>query len=64
MCLRDPLDDLPPASREKLLDTLQSTLDVSPASVENILRASEPFWNSLEEQAVWSTRGEASSACR
>lgn len=44
----DVLDELPPATREELIAMLEATLNVTPAAAENILRASEPFWNALE----------------
>jgi len=45
----DVLDDLPDASRAYLVDALHAVLGVDERSAEVILRASEPFWNALEE---------------
>lgn len=45
----DVLDELPPASRSELVVMLQTTLQVTTQSAENILRSSEPFWNALED---------------
>ena len=45
----DVLDDLPPSSRQYLLETLQTTLGVNKKAAEKILRASEPFWNAMED---------------
>jgi len=44
----DPLDDLPPESRLELVAAVQEAWKVDPAGAEDILRASEPFWNTLE----------------
>ena len=46
----DPLDDLPPESRTEVVAAVQSAWDVDRAGAEDILRASEPFWNVLEAQ--------------
>lgn len=45
----DPLDDLPDESRAELLGAVQSIWDVDQVGAESILRASEPFWNELED---------------
>ena len=45
----DVLDDLPPSSRRYLTETLQTTLGVKKRAAEKILRASEPFWNAMED---------------
>jgi len=45
----DVLDDLPAESRAELLAALRTALDVGDDAAEVILRASEPFWNALED---------------
>jgi hypothetical protein len=45
----DPLDDLPPESRTEVVAAVQAAWRVDTAAAEDILRASEPFWNTLEE---------------
>jgi hypothetical protein len=44
----DPLDDLPPTSRTAVVDAVCAAWEVDVAGAEEILRASEPFWNVLE----------------
>lgn len=46
----DPLEDLPPESRAEVVAAVQAAWHVDAASAEDILRASEPFWNTLEDQ--------------
>ena len=43
------MDDLPPSSRQELIAAVQGTLGVTTEAAETILRASEPFWNALED---------------
>jgi hypothetical protein len=45
----DVLDDLPPGSRRELIAAIQDALGVTAEVGEAILRASEPFWNVLED---------------
>ena len=45
----DVLDDLPPESRAEVVTAIQAAWHVDAAGAEDILRASEPFWNTLEE---------------
>jgi hypothetical protein len=45
----DPLDDLPPASRTEVVAAVCAAWQVDVAGAEEILRASEPFWNVLED---------------
>ena len=45
----DPLDDLPPESRTEVVAAVQAAWNVNTAGAEAILRASEPLWNTLEE---------------
>jgi hypothetical protein len=47
----DPLDDLPPESRDEVVDAICAAWKVDVAGAEDILRASEPFWNVLEEHS-------------
>jgi hypothetical protein len=44
----DPLDDLP-ESRTEVVAAVSAAWHVDAAAAEDILRASEPFWNVLEE---------------
>lgn len=44
----DPLDDLPPESRSEVVAAVQAAWQVDEPGAEAILRASEPFWNTLE----------------
>ena len=44
----DPLDDLPPESRTEVVAAVQAAWQVDTAAAEDILRASEPLWNTLE----------------
>jgi hypothetical protein len=46
----DPLEDLPAESRSEVVEAVRVAWDVdTSAEAEAILRASEPFWNTLEE---------------
>lgn len=45
----DVLDGLPDDSRVELVAALRAALDVDDDAAEAILRASEPFWNALED---------------
>ena len=45
----DPLDDLPPESRVEVVAAISAAWEVDAAAAEEILRASEPFWNVLED---------------
>lgn len=53
----DPLDDLPPASRAEVVAAVQAAWHVDVAAAEDILRASEPFWSTLEEHGGVDTWG-------
>ena len=44
----DPLDDLPPETQTEVVAAVCAAWQVDAASAEDILRASEPFWNTLE----------------
>ena len=44
----DPPDDLPSESRTEVVAAVQAAWHVDTAAAEDILRASEPFWNTLE----------------
>jgi hypothetical protein len=57
----DPLEDLPPASRIEVIAAIQTAWRTDAAGAEAILRASEPFWNVLEDHGV-STAGAAWSS--
>lgn len=45
----DPLDDLPPESRAEVVAAVAAAWEVDASGAEEILRASEPFWNVLED---------------
>src|SRR5262249_22349376 len=45
----DPLDDLPPNGRTEVVAAVCAAWKVDVAGAETILRASEPFWNVLED---------------
>lgn len=57
----DVLDDLPPESRTEVVAAVRAAWprDLSIAEAESILRASEPFWNELEERGGVDTWGGA-----
>ncbi|GAA4975001.1 hypothetical protein [Actinoplanes utahensis] len=44
----DPLEDLPPASRAELTAAVCAAIDVDPATAEDIIRSTEPFWEAME----------------
>ena len=46
----DPLDDLPADSRTYLVAAVRDAWETDAAGAEAILRASEPFWNAIEEE--------------
>jgi hypothetical protein len=45
----DPLNDLPPASRVEVVGAVRAAFGVTEDEAERILRASEPFWEVLED---------------
>jgi hypothetical protein len=45
----DPLEDLPPDSRTFVVAAVCAAWEVDVPGAEEILRASEPFWNTLED---------------
>jgi hypothetical protein len=45
----DPLDDLTPKSRVEVVAAVATAWEVDATAAEEILRASEPFWNVLED---------------
>ncbi|HSV37756.1 MAG TPA: hypothetical protein VLI04_03255 [Nocardioidaceae bacterium] len=45
----DPLDDLPPESRNELVAAVRAALDVDPATAEDLIRSSEPLWEAMEQ---------------
>jgi hypothetical protein len=45
----DPLDDLPPDSRQYVAGAVAAALGVSTESAEEIVRASLPLWDAMEE---------------
>jgi hypothetical protein len=53
----DPLDDLPAQSRTEVVAAVAAAWNVDAAGAEKILRASEPFWNVLEEHGGVDTWG-------
>lgn len=53
----DPLNDLPPESRAEIVAAVCDAWEVDVAGAENILRASEPFWNVLEDNGGVDTWG-------
>jgi hypothetical protein len=46
---RDILDEMPQSTRAYLVAHLQETFEMSAEQAEAILRASEPFWNAMED---------------
>jgi hypothetical protein len=44
----DPLNDLPPQSRDEVVAAVRSAWNVDAAAAEDILRASEQLWKTLE----------------
>lgn len=53
----DPLDDLPAESRTEVVAAVKAAWQVDTAGAEDILRASEPFWNMLEAHGGVDTWG-------
>ena len=47
--IMDPLDDLPPESRQEVVAAVQAALGIGKDSAEAILRASEPLWDAMEQ---------------
>ncbi|MBB2986100.1 hypothetical protein [Terracoccus luteus] len=45
----DPLDEMPPESRDEVISAVSTVLGIGEASAEAIVRASEPLWNALED---------------
>jgi hypothetical protein len=45
----DPLNDLPAESRQEVVAAVQAALRVDKADAEQIVRASEPLWEALEQ---------------
>lgn len=45
----DVLDELPAQTRTYLVATLTASLGIDKRAAEKILRASEPFWNAIEQ---------------
>lgn len=45
----DVLDELPAETRTYLVTTLKASLGINRHAAEKILRASEPFWNTIEQ---------------
>lgn len=45
----DPLDDLPVESRREVTMAVAAALSISAEDAETIVRASEPFWDAMEE---------------
>ena len=45
----DPLADLPPVSRDEVVSAVVSTLGVTTAEAEAIVRASVPLWDAMED---------------
>ena len=45
----DPLDDLPQESRNELVAAVRDVLDTDPDTAEDLIRASEPLWEALEQ---------------
>jgi hypothetical protein len=45
----DVLNDLPSESRDYVVEEIQRRLDIDRGAAEQIVRASEPFWNAMED---------------
>ncbi|WP_109506498.1 hypothetical protein [Nocardioides speluncae] len=45
---RDPLNDMPEESRHEVVAAVQATLGVDEVHAAEIVRSSEPLWDSLE----------------
>ncbi|WP_406071020.1 hypothetical protein [Micromonospora sp. NBC_01638] len=44
---RDPLEDMPAESRTELTAAVCAAIDVDPATAEDIIRSTEPFWDAM-----------------
>jgi len=44
----DPLQDMPAESRAELTAAVCAAIDVDPATAEDIIRSTEPFWDAME----------------
>ena len=45
---RDPLEDMPAEPRAALTAAVCAAIDVDPATAEDIIRSTEPFWDAME----------------
>jgi hypothetical protein len=45
---RDPLEDMSAESRAELTAAVCAAVDVDPATAEDIVRSTEPFWDAME----------------
>jgi hypothetical protein len=45
---RDPLGDLPGASRTEVVAEIRELLGVSVATAEDLIRSAEPLWDAME----------------
>ncbi|MFY1661165.1 hypothetical protein [Micromonospora sp. WMMD1274] len=46
--LHDPLQDMPAESRAELTAAVCAAIDIHPATAEDIIRSTEPFWDAME----------------
>ncbi|MFC0100875.1 hypothetical protein ACFFKH_25580 [Micromonospora marina] len=44
----DPLQDMPAESRAELTAAVCAAIDIDPATAEDIIRSTEPFWDAME----------------
>jgi hypothetical protein len=45
---RDSLEDMPAEARAALTAAVCAAVDVDPATAEDIIRSTEPFWDAME----------------
>lgn len=45
---RDPLDDMPAASREIVVSEIRTYLGVDAETAEDLMRSAEPLWDAME----------------
>ena len=45
---RDPLEDMPAESRAELRAAVCAAIDIDPATADDIIRSTEPFWDAME----------------
>ena len=45
---RDPLDDMPDESRDRVVTKIRAALGADAETAEDLIRAAEPLWNAME----------------